>query len=717
MKPKADTSDEPTPHDALQDAYRRMRKLELALEDERANSAALSAQRDALLHSRSWRLTAPLRWVTSRLQPKKGAEDESSSDLGAPPLRPGLAGVPADLLLPQNSGIESENATCRLLNVEPMLEGSIDELAYASLAAASTEAVPEYLGWRSAPPTIAFIGGTELQTELAFEAKVLALREDNWRAILAGAGPSLLLIETVWHVDHRQWRYAMVRDGSNEALLELLQHCRQNALPVALWYRETPGNLAQFAWLAEHVDVVCVADPEAFAELAGASPPGKVHYLPPAIQPALHNPVRSNLVTAAGALSRRVVFDGWWDLHKGRLPELPQLGALRSQGLLIAESHWDFSRVRLADAPDFREHIIGCLSPRAKLALSRLQGAEVFAAKPLAGAWRSAQAMIRAAACGSLVARLDGQPPWIEELEVPGIGGSACPGPALQELLTDGLAGSRHRHLAWRALMNDHTVAHRLQTIGGLLSIDDVDFLPAGDRIACLLATMRPDRLERCIAQFREDLYPGKELIVVLHGDGDLTRLGRSLVREGEPIRIFQMGANCSLGACINYAGSQTDAPYWTKMDDDDVYGRHYLSDVMRYQRTGNHRVFGKPPMFNYLESVDELLWDPEWASLANRVHVAARSRAALVAGGTIGGRTKVLETLQFSERRRGGSDSDFVMRCYEEGLDVLSMDGFNFVRYRSKQPGFHTWNMEEGEARSRSRNAGNFNGIKIALP
>src|SRR5690606_38652767 len=238
----------------------------------------------------------------------------------------------------------------------------------------------------------------------------------------------------------------------------------------------------------------------------------------------------------------------------------------------------------------------------------------------------------------------------------------------------DPLQGARWRHLAWRSLASRHTVAHRLQRISDLLGAS-VRFLPEAERIAVLLATMRPDRLESCIEQFRNDAYPAKELIVVIHCDNIDMRPYRSLVRDGEPIRILQAGSSRSLGACLNYAAAQTDAPYWTKMDDDDLYGPNYLTDMMLYRHLGRFEVFGKPPVFNYLANGDALLWDREWARHVHLLHEAASASSALVAGGTLGGHRRVLEAVPFSERRRGGSDSDFIRRCYVAGLDVLAMD------------------------------------------
>lgn len=683
----------------LAEARQEIRRLESVLVRQRAQGEAVAQEHQQMLHSRSWRVTAPLRWLVSRLRGGK-ARPAADTEGQAAPLAGGVASLPATLVRLPGDDLESANASCRLLHLEPRLEGVLPAAARAVLDGTAALSDSLYLGDRENPPAIGFIGSRELAAELAFDARVVPLEEQNWGARLVPGAMQFLLLETIWHVGQWQWRYALAEPGGQATLRALLARCREIGLPVVVWFRESPGNLDAFAWLAGEADLCCAADPEIAARLRKDFPAANVEFLPPAIQPRLHNPLRSHRLLEAGdALRGRVVFDGWWDLQNG----LAGLDALKAQGLLVVESRWDFSNVRLADSSDFASHVLGCLDPEEKLTLSRLQGAEVFASTPLAGAWASAQGMARAAAAGSLVASLDGATPWLPELALPEAANGEGPLAALARLRADPLAAGRWRHTTWRALMRAHTIAHRLQFMAERVGAG-AGFLSAETpRIACLLVTMRPERLEACLERFRQDRYPARELVVVVHDDSADLAACRALVREGEPIRIFRIGRSRSLGACLNFAAAQTDAPYWTKMDDDDLYGPNYLTDMMLYRHLGRFEVFGKPPVFNYLENGDALLWDREWARHVHLLHEAASASSALVAGGTLGGHRRVLEAVPFSERRRGGSDSDFIRRCYVAGLDVLAMDGFNFVRCRSARPGFHTWSLDEAEARRRS--------------
>ena len=674
----------------------RVRGLEAELAAVSTRCETVAAERDALLQSRSWKVTAPIRWLSERLKGVRPPEMPAplhETDGPAPPAEGGEPVLPPWMCWEQSDSLEALNASCRILRLPA------DEALPDSIRCPTGEVVAPRT---REPRAIGYIGGRELLEELAFDTRIECIDPANAETVVTPERMLYLLVETSWRPDGATAAYPLLDTSENrERFRPLAEHCRRMGVPIVLWIREVPGNLDRFTWLVEHADAVYAADQELLAALSTRFPDLCAQWLPPAIQPRLHHPVRSlDLLDYRKVLGDRILFDGWWDLQ-GALPELDALRAGRDSGLLVCESEWDFTNVRLGDCAEFQQQVVGCLDAREKRLLDRTVGGEVFARRPLSGPWRVATRMMRAAAGGSLVAWVDGgEPPQF-------LAGSHAEGAfaGLATLLAEPLVAAQLRHRAWRALMESHTYAHRLQRIADDLSIP-ANFLPVRPRVACLLVTMRPDLLPGCIERFRRDRYPEKELVVVVNDDqADVASLRRTLA--GDNVSIHAAARNRSLGACLNFAATRTDAPYWTKMDDDDMYGPGYLTDVMHYQTVGDFEMFGKPPMFNYLESSDALMWDPIWGDLQNVVHDAARSASALVAGGTIGGRTRVLDRVEFSEKRRGGSDSDFIRRCYEAGIDVLAMDGFNFVRFRSAQEGFHTWQVSDEEIGSRSRRVG----------
>lgn len=669
---------------------RKVEALQVALE-------ASEAERLRMLDSNSWRLTAPVRWIRRCLERDHGSAQ--TPDAVRTSAARGLASLPATLKVAPGDRPDGPNDTFHPLDLDAALSPLLpmDVVGGGLLVEQSQNS-------RTPTPTcaikVAFIGGVELRQELSFDAQVTSLLYDGWEGQLAQRRHDLLLIETAWEPDGG-WRYGLLGQGPEAAALRsVLETCHVSRLPIVVWFREEDANVPKYAWIAAQADRIYAVDEQLASRLSQEFPTKRIDILRPAIQPALHNPVRSyRLRDALPALRRKVLIDGWWDLA-GSTGRSATLDALRAD-ILVAESEWDVSRVRIGDLPELQANMIGCLTWLEKAALSRIVPLELFLGESVLPRWRRDQMMLRAAACGTVVVQKSSEQTSGGMsrllLESPEDGLSELIGSLLREPLTC----ARRQHLAFREIVSKHCVADRLQQIATDLELQPlVSEGPA--RVAVLLVTMRPERLLKCLEWFRSERYAARELIVVLHGDVNLKEACRLLL-PGEPVRILQMGRARSLGDCLNFAAAQTDAPYWVKMDDDDHYGPDYLSDLMLYRRVSNAPLFGKPPMFLHMEDGDDLLWDPVWAQHANLLHASAEATSALVAGGTLGGRREILEEVRFSGTRRGGSDSEFIRRCYEHNHDLLATDGFNFARFRSGNHDFHTWKVSAAELTERA--------------
>ena len=267
------------------------------------------------------------------------------------------------------------------------------------------------------------------------------------------------------------------------------------------------------------------------------------------------------------------------------------------------------------------------------------------------------------------------------------------------------MAAERRAHVIRREILKSDCVAHRLHRISADLGLSDSS-RAKDPSVSVILVTMRPQLLPAALERFRNDVYPEKELTVVLHGEHD-AGAARNLVMPGEPVTIMQLGRERGLGACLNQAIDQSNGEYWAKVDDDDLYGSNYLTDLMLSRSTIDFDLAGKPPVFAYLESSNSLYHDPVWQDHSHLWHDPEEAESALVAGGTLTGKRALLDSVRFCEKRRGGSDSDFIRRCYEHGAGLLATDGFNFVRYRSATEGFHTWQMDERELLDRGLRIG----------
>lgn len=647
-------------------------------------------------NSRSFRLTAPLRWLRRRLSGAAHSEATLDSVLaGNDQLPLAIRSFPSRMVHQESP--ERPNDSHRPLNLDDALQPLLAvDVADGALREAVSPLALRYYGDQSRPLRVATVASQELRQELSFDAAVLPLHADLWKEQLGAGSLDVLLVEGIWEPEGGWGAGFGGSPASQRRLQPLLDHCRENAIPTVLWAREDPDQLERLRWLFPRVERVYAVDDPGQQWLQRNFPDLGAGVLPVAIQPALYNPIRSyGLKDCRPALAGTALFDGWWALSS-ELRADPLLLALGDR-LRVVDTDGDYSWVRLRDGGRYASLALGSMTPLEKSALLRSGSAEVFLADSTASSWRQANRMLRAAASGAPVL-VSGQQvrPWA------GRGREVSPGSVTRCLdVLDPARPDRAReaHVAFREILTSHCLADRLAVVARDLGIRKG---PASDplRVAHLLVTMRPELLESCLDRFRADVYADKELLVVLHGDGVDTAAARALVRQGEPVRILQAPAARSLGDCLNMAIAHTDAPFWMKLDDDDHYGPAYTRDMMLYRRVIRTPLMGKPPAFVHLGGRGEVRWSPEWASHANLLHHPPEASAALVAGGTLAGTRQVLEAVGFSGSRRGGSDSEFIERCLGQGHRLLATDAFNFVRYRNAVPDFHTWKVADDELR-----------------
>src|SRR5690606_18995840 len=155
-------------------------ELELQLEESRSNEAklkrrlaeaqrrakALAAEKEQILHSTSWRVTAPLRKVRTLL----GApEPLAPSDASLPPTPMEAAGdswgarlpseIPLEMVVASTQQAMRSNESCVMLRPEALM----------------ADALPADILPGIVPARIAFVGSASLAAELAFDAEVVRL--------------------------------------------------------------------------------------------------------------------------------------------------------------------------------------------------------------------------------------------------------------------------------------------------------------------------------------------------------------------------------------------------------------------------------------------------------------------------------------------------------------------------------------------------------------
>src|SRR5690606_4418287 len=160
--------------------------------------------------------------------------------------------------------------------------------------------------------------------------------------------------------------------------------------------------------------------------------------------------------------------------------------------------------------------------------------------------------------------------------------------------------------------------------------------------------------------------------VMVLHGlDIDPVVVADKARMAGiTDVVVLTADKSMTLGACLNMGIAAADGELIGKMDDDNLYGDHYLSDLVRAFDYSEAELVGKGAHYTYFEATNTTML---------RLPGLEHRYAHLVQGGTFLAKADLFRTYPFEDVTRG-EDTRMVRRLKEEGVKIYSADRFNFV-------------------------------------
>lgn len=128
------------------------------------------------------------------------------------------------------------------------------------------------------------------------DCAIQTFRTDNWRERLEAEKPELLLVESAWHGNDDSWQYRIASYEKNmgDELQDLIGWCRDHSVPTVFWNKEDPVHYDRFIDSAKRFDVVLTSDARCVDQYQTDIGHSRVHALPFAAQPLIHNPVRTS---------------------------------------------------------------------------------------------------------------------------------------------------------------------------------------------------------------------------------------------------------------------------------------------------------------------------------------------------------------------------------------------------------------------------------------
>ena len=527
---------------------------------------------------------------------------------------------------------------------------------------------------------------------LRYEWRQVTFGPDDWRDVLGRERPALLFVESAWFGNDRRWGgHVSGPEGPSQTLRELVGWCRGQGIPSVFWNKEDPPNFDRFietAKLFDHVFTTCGEMIPRYREILGHD---RVRVLSFAAQPRIHNPVN-----VPGGRRHDVAFAGTYFNHK-HPRRAEQMSAVlepaRGFGLHIYSRMPEHDgRFRFPDQYD--RHVVGTLPYERMLAAYKAYKVFLNVNSVVDSPTMCARRIFELSACRTPV--LSGHSRAIEQF-FPGTVTMATTPAETQTLLAGLLANpelrERRAHLAMREVFAKHTFGHRVDAV---LDAVGKRIPRTQPYISVIMATNRPGQLTHAIEQVAGQRWSRLQFVLVLHGSDlqpDVVR--DKIVAAGlSEVVVLNADRTMPLGECLNVAIDAADGDLIAKMDDDDLYGEHYLSDLAAAFSYTDADIVGKRACYVQLRAIN--------ATLLSKPELEHRY-CDLVRGGTILASGDVLRGLRFDHVPRG-SDTKLLRRAGEQGIRIYSADRFNYVYVRNADPAEHTFQVNDAELLKQAR-------------
>lgn len=496
----------------------------------------------------------------------------------------------------------------------------------------------------------------------------------GWRATLEGTAPDLVLVEhcagavTGW-------------TGAVDELVTALSAARDAGARIALWVTDRAVPPTELLVAA---DVVGGVDETTVSALEGAGTAAQ-------LWPAAGQPRQSGLARDDETTTRRggalLVVDGFGrlgddtalrEVARGIAPLPPSQAALvrlsgKSASVTLPPT---LAERQVAHGPWAAE--AGVLAD-ARVLVDLGDGAP-------GSAWTTVAAATARTPVVGLTSLASAAPPEIAAL-VPRVEDEKSLRSEVVARIHQEELVSREGLLLQRAVLEGHTAAHRARAITQAVLPERATPLTV-PTISAVVPTNRTHELDNVFANLGRQRHEALELVLVLHGlDTDDEDLRRRAQHAGvEHLTLVHADAGLTLGACMNLGVDAASGQYVAKMDDDNIYGPGYLSDLLATFAYTDAGVVGKWAHYVWLRSTGAVVL--RYPDSEHRYERRIQGGSMLFAG-------DVVRDVRFSDIPRA-VDSDILDRSAEAGVRIYSGDRYNYVSVRGDDRLAHTWTVTD---------------------
>jgi len=192
--------------------------------------------------------------------------------------------------------------------------------------------------------------------------------------------------------------------------------------------------------------------------------------------------------------------------------------------------------------------------------------------------------------------------------------------------------------------------------------------------VSAIMCTMRAEFVQFALDQMARQTYPNLEVVLVLHGLAQQDpAIAQAIAGYRRPLTVVEVAPEVVFGGALNRGVAASHGEYISKIDDDDWYGEHHISDLVATRSYAPADLIGGPAQLVYMASLNMTL---------NRIQTTETY------GGHVAGASSLMSRDVFHATggwRQVNTHEDAMMidSMNRSGGRVYRMHGMGFIRLR----------------------------------
>lgn len=199
--------------------------------------------------------------------------------------------------------------------------------------------------------------------------------------------------------------------------------------------------------------------------------------------------------------------------------------------------------------------------------------------------------------------------------------------------------------------------------------------------VSVITCTERRQCMDTLFHNYNRQTYKNKELIVILNHRNLKFNEYLEAAMAYQDVKVYSL-PHLSLGKCLNFGVKFAKHPLIAKLDDDDYYAPHYLTDSVRTMLRTNADIVGKRAHYMQLHGKKHLLY--RFSNMADRY-------VPLVQGATLLVKRHVFNRVHFPDQNQGECVK-FCADSLAKGFKIYAGSPAYFLAIRRSNSKNHTW-------------------------